>query len=94
MIILLEKKQILKIEDFYFRCCIGKKGRTNQKKEGDLRTPKGIFKIGSLFYRADREKKPETKIKINILKKKKNLFLKKKKKKNNIIIKYQKKIKR
>tara|TARA_B100000161_G_C33548861_1_gene414420 strand:+ start:1652 stop:2143 length:492 start_codon:yes stop_codon:yes gene_type:complete len=69
MIILLEKKQILKIEDFYFRCCIGKKGRTNQKKEGDLRTPKGIFKIGSLFYRADREKKPETKIRCIKIKK-------------------------
>ena len=69
MIILLEKKQILKIEDFYFRCCIGKKGRTNKKKEGDLRTPKGIFKIGSLYYRADREKKPETKIRCIKIKK-------------------------
>ena len=61
MIILLKKKQILKIEEFYFKCCVGKKGRTNKKKEGDLKTPKGIFNIGSLFYRADREKIPKTK---------------------------------
>ena len=43
------------------------KGITN-KKEGDKKTPKGIFKLGNLFYRSDRKDKPKTKlscIKIN-----------------------------
>ena len=33
------------------------------KIEGDKTTPKGTFKIGNLYYRKDRVKKPETKLK-------------------------------
>ena len=63
MIIILKNKQTLNIEEFTFKCCIGKKGKTYNKKEGDFKTPKGIFNLGNLYYRDDREKKPNTKIK-------------------------------
>ena len=56
MIILLKNKDTLKVDDFFFKCSIGKKGKTYNKKEGDLKTPKGIFGIGRLFYRADKLK--------------------------------------
>ena len=39
------------------------------KKEGDLKTPKGNFKIGNLYYRADRINKPLTKLKTIPIKK-------------------------
>ena len=45
MTIILKNKQTLKVDDFYFKCVIGKKGLSNKKKEGDMKTPKGIFGI-------------------------------------------------
>jgi len=62
MLIKLKNKDTLTIDDFKFRCCIGKSGIISQKIEGDNSTPKGKFKIGTLYYRADRVKKPLTKI--------------------------------
>ena len=35
MIIYLENKHTLRVDDFKFKCCIGKKGLTINKKEGD-----------------------------------------------------------
>ena len=69
MIIFIKNKQSLQIDDFNFRCCIGKKGLTWGKKEGDKKTPKGFFKLGKLFYRKDRIKKPKTKLKCVFIKK-------------------------
>ena len=63
MIIILKNNQTLNVGEFNFRCCIGKKGKTFNKKEGDFKTPKGIFSLGNLYFRADREYKPKTKIK-------------------------------
>jgi len=63
MIIVLKNNQTLNVDEFNFRCSIGKKGKTFDKKEGDLKTPKGIFSLGYLYYRSDREQKPKTKIK-------------------------------
>ena len=63
MTIFLKNKQTLQIDDFYFRCSVGKNGLTSKKKEGDQKTPKGKFKIGDLYYRKDRIKKPETSLK-------------------------------
>ena len=68
MTIILKNKETLIYKNLKFRCSIGKKGITNKKKEGDKKTPKGIFKLGNLFYRSDRKDKPKTKlscIKIN-----------------------------
>ena len=69
MIILLKNKQRLVIDSFVFKCCLGKRGVTQFKKEGDLKTPKGIFKIENLYYRKDRIKKPNTKLKCIVSKK-------------------------
>ena len=38
------------------KCAIGKNGITKNKQEGDLKTPKGIFKLKKVFYRKDRIK--------------------------------------
>ena len=38
------------------------KGLTSSKKEGDNKTPKGIFKIGNLYFRKDKLKKPDTQL--------------------------------
>ena len=69
MIILSKNKQTLKINEFKFKCCIGKNGTSSKKREGDKKTPKGIFSIGNLYYRADRMNKPFTKLKKIIIKK-------------------------
>jgi len=64
MTIFLKNKHTLKIDDFYFKCCIGKNGVTRRKREGDYKTPSGFFKIGKLFFREDRMKKPKTFLKV------------------------------
>ena len=69
MLIKLKNKDILIVDDFKFKCSVGKKGITNKKKEGDNCTPKGKFKIGPIYYREDRVLKPTTKIKIKKIKK-------------------------
>ncbi len=58
MTIFVKNKHTLEIEEFKFKCCIGKMGTTSNKKEGDKKTPKGTFKIDNLYYRKDRQKKP------------------------------------
>ena len=69
MIINIINKQTLKVDLFKFKCSIGKNGFTKSKKEGDNKTPKGLFSIGSLFYRKDRKLKFETKLKCVPIKK-------------------------
>ena len=68
MKITLKNKYTLKIDDFKFKCCIGKNGLKKNKIEGDKCTPKGIFKLGTLYYRKDRVKKPITSLKIKNIK--------------------------
>ena len=63
MIILIKNKHTLELDEFKFKCCIGKKGSTVNKKEGDKKTPKGTFKIEHLYFRKDRIKKPTTSLK-------------------------------
>ena len=62
MTIILKNKHTLTIDDFYFKCCIGKNGLSSKKKEGDFKTPKGSFSIGNLYFRKERIKKPQTSI--------------------------------
>ena len=62
MTILIKNKHTLIIDEFVFKCCIGKNGSSAKKKEGDKKTPKGIFKIENLYYRKDRIKKPKTQL--------------------------------
>ena len=69
MTIFIKNKYTLLIDKFKFKCCIGKKGWTNNKKEGDKKTPKGTFKIENLYYRKDRIQKPDTSLKTIKIKK-------------------------
>ena len=68
MLIHLKNKDKLIVDDFKFRCCIGKSGTKKSKIEGDNSTPKGIFTLGTLYYRKDRVKKPVTNLKTKIIK--------------------------
>ena len=63
MTIFVKNKHTLQVDEFKFRCCIGKNGSTNNKIEGDNKTPKGIFEIEKLYFRGDRIKKPLTLLK-------------------------------
>ena len=69
MTIIIENKETLLFDDFKFKCSIGKKGFNKEKKEGDDTTPKGLFDLGNIYYRADRVPKPDSKIKKIIIKK-------------------------
>ena len=63
MTIFLKNKHTLQIDDFYFKCSIGKNGLSKKKVEGDKKTPKGIFGIEHLYYRKDRIELPKTYLK-------------------------------
>ena len=69
MKIIIKNKETLIFDDYVFRCSIGKKGTTKNKIESDKKTPKGIFSIGDLYFRRDRNSKPETKLKCIPIKK-------------------------
>ncbi len=94
MPIILKNKETLQYKNFYFKCAIGKKGLTVNKKEGDKKTPCGLFGIDKLYFRKDRVKIIDTKIKSIPIKK--NMGWcddKKKSNKYNKLIKVSKKIK-
>ena len=63
------KKHLLLYKGYKLKCCIGKSGLTTRKKEGDLATPKGLFKLGLLYYRKDRIKTLKCKLKKKVIKK-------------------------
>ena len=63
MTILVKNKQTLQVDNFKFKCSIGKNGLTKNKKEGDKKTPKGTFNIENLYFRKDRKEKPSTLLK-------------------------------
>ena len=69
MIIIVKNKDTLLIDDFKFRCSIGKNGFSKKKHEGDLTTPKGKFNLGDIYYRADRVQKPLSKLRSIAIKK-------------------------
>ena len=69
MIIYLKNKHTLQIDNFYFKCSIGKNGLTRKKIEGDKKTPIGSFKISHLYYRKDRIKKPQTQLRCESIEK-------------------------
>jgi|TARA_B100000900_G_scaffold235630_1_gene200037 L,D-peptidoglycan transpeptidase YkuD (ErfK/YbiS/YcfS/YnhG family) len=69
MLIYLKDKYTLKVDDFIFKCCIGKNGKSKKKVEGDKKTPKGLYEVGHLYFRRDKLKKPLTKLKCIEIKK-------------------------
>ena len=64
MLIKVKNKDTLLFDDFIFRCVVGKKGISKKKREGDFCTPKGSFKLQTVYYRHDRIKNIETKLNI------------------------------
>ena len=69
MTILVKNKHTLQIDEFEFKCCVGKNGLTKDKKEGDKKTPKGFFEIENLYFRKNRIKKLSTSLKCIEIKK-------------------------
>ena len=68
MTIYLKNKDTLQVDDFEFKCCIGKNGLSKNKIEGDNKTPVGLFKLGNLYYRKDKTNKPNSKLKKILIK--------------------------
>ena len=65
--IVVRKNGYLEYKNLKFRCALGKAGIQKKIKEGDNITPRGTYKILSIYYRYDRIKKikcPIKKIKI------------------------------
>ena len=69
MRILIKNKDTLIYNDFKFKCCVGKKGFTSNKVEGDNKTPIGLFHLDKIYFRKDRKIKPNTKLNLKIIKK-------------------------
>ena len=53
---ILINKKYLNFNNYKVKCSIGKRGIGLKKKEGDLITPKGKYKIKYILYRKDRVK--------------------------------------
>jgi len=53
MHIIIKNKKLF-INNYKVKCAVGKRGIGNKKKEGDLITPRGKFKILYILYRKDR----------------------------------------
>ena len=49
MTIIIKNKETLIIDEFKFKCSVGKKGFTKNKTEGDYKTPVGTFDLGNIF---------------------------------------------
>ena len=68
MLIYIKNKDTLVVDEFKFKCCIGKSGLKKYKVEGDKSTPTGTYKIEKLYFRNKRVKKPFSNIKIKNIK--------------------------
>ena len=60
---ILINEKYLTFSNYKAKCAIGKRGIGLKKKEGDLITPKGKYKIKYILYRKDRIKRIQSKIK-------------------------------
>jgi L,D-peptidoglycan transpeptidase YkuD (ErfK/YbiS/YcfS/YnhG family) len=68
MHILIKNKKLF-MSNYKVKCAVGKRGIGAKKKEGDLITPQGKFKINYILYRKDRIYNLKSKIKIFPIKK-------------------------
>ena len=93
MTIIIKNKETLIFKDFSFRCCIGKNGTTYNKIEGDKKTPKGLFSMGNVYFRKDRNVKPITKLNSILINRQMGWCNDVRNKKYNKLIKINKKIK-
>ena len=69
MHILIKNKSLI-YNNYKVKCALGKRGIGNKKKEGDLITPKGCFKIKGILYRRDKVKNLRTKLRKKVISKK------------------------
>ena len=65
---ILINKKFLTYKQYKAKCAIGKRGIGLKKKEGDLITPIGQYKIEYILYRKDRIKKIQSKLRKIIIK--------------------------
>ena len=66
---ILINKKYLTYKNYKLKCALGKRGIGCKKKEGDLITPVGKYKIKYILYRKDRIKKIYSKIRTIVIKK-------------------------
>ncbi len=66
---ILINKRYLTYKQYKVKCAVGKRGIGLKKKEGDLITPIGEFRVKYILYRKDRVKKIQSKLKMVIIKK-------------------------
>ena len=59
---ILINERYLTYKQYKVKCALGKRGIGSKKKEGDLITPTGQYKIKYILYRKDRIKKIQSKI--------------------------------
>ena len=62
-------QKYLTFKNYKVKCAIGKKGIGSKKKEGDLITPRGKYKVKYVLYRRDRIKKIQSEVRIIKIKK-------------------------
>ncbi|MEH6404624.1 MAG: L,D-transpeptidase family protein [Sneathiella sp.] len=60
----------LRFGDKCYPCALGKSGVTANKREGDHCSPAGVYSLRSLYYRADKIKKPVSKLELSAISKK------------------------
>ena len=61
--------KFISYNNYKAKCAVGKRGISIKKKEGDLITPKGTFKIKEIFYRKDRVQNLITRLKKTVIRK-------------------------
>ena len=61
--------KFISYSNYKAKCAVGKRGISIKKKEGDLITPKGTFKIKEIFYRKDRVQNLITRLKKTVIRK-------------------------
>ena len=84
---ILINKKYLNYYKYKVKCSVGKRGIGYKKKEGDLITPVGLYRIKYILYRKDRIKRLKTKIKTIAIKKNMGWCNDSKSKKYNQLIK-------
>ena len=57
-------QKYLTFKNYKAKCAIGKKGIGSKKKEGDLITPRGKYKVKYILYRKDRIKKIQSEMSV------------------------------
>lgn len=53
---------IVKLGNLVWPCALGRSGRRRRKREGDGATPAGCWHVAGVLYRADRVRRPRTRL--------------------------------